>query len=176
MLQAYENSQDEELDGHCSSHYDRSFPGLGPQPEAMEEFVDKRYGRWSFREDDSWTAGSDSFEVNCNVGADFNHQGQRGLVPRRFGAKSTRDMSEYIPRDNRAISMGLDSQHLRVGRHSFTVPWLQDTTQKFRRTETWCPQSLVRNIDESEAQDMCSTIERGIISDSVTLPPELLSP
>jgi hypothetical protein len=181
----YENSQDGEFDGQSGSS---SIRRRATPPDATEESVENNQGSWGFREIDSWTPGSDSFDLDYNVvGKNFHqHQGQQGLVPRRLGSNNSLHLSDgYILSDNGALSngvMGRGFQPFSVGRHSSPVKmmspvsWLQDTSRKFRRTETWCPQSHMRNIDESKAQDMCSMIERGIISDSVTLPPELLSP
>ena len=128
-----------------------------------------------------WSESLEQFDsqAGCNnFRFDGKESSRRGLVPRRLGEGRSGDKRAF-QFDNRTVMKARlqpDCQSSSMGRQSSPLPWLQDTTRKLRRTEQWCPRPLVSAIDESEAQDMCFSIERGIISDSVTLPPELLSP
>ena len=114
-------------------------------------------------------SGQHSLQLDCKAAV------RKALVPRRL-AEGNIVKSNALSGDINLSKAAVGSRDAssRLGRHPF--PWLQETARKLSRIESWCPREHNSNIDESEAQDMCSSIEMGIISESVTLPPELLSP
>jgi hypothetical protein len=123
----------------------------------------------------NWLASQDFFNVDPHC-AERRPEVRRALNPRRLReaayTESTKQQQIGGERSQTAVETAIPS--MRSGRDPF--PWLQGTARKLSKTDSWIDRTLGPGIDESQARDMCSSIEMGIISDSVTLPPELLSP
>jgi hypothetical protein len=125
---------------------------------------------------ENWQASRNFFKVDA-YSTECKPEGRRALNPRRLReathTESTRQQKgirgEHF---HSASETAIPNSH--SGRDPF--PWLQGTARKLSKSDAWSSSSLGQGIDESQARDMCCSIEMGIISDSVTLPPELLSP
>jgi len=123
---------------------------------------------------ENWQDSRDFFKVDPYC-TDSKPEGRRALNPRRLRETYTENTRQQRIRGERfhsTVEPAIPTMH--SGRDPF--PWLQGTARKLSKTDAWSDSSLGAGIDESQARDMCSSIEMGIISDSVTLPPELLSP
>jgi hypothetical protein len=124
---------------------------------------------------ENWQATRDFFKVDP-YSTESKPEGRKALNPRRLReATHTENTRPQGIRGERlhtvAAERAMPITH--SGRDPF--PWLQGTARKLSKTDAWSC-SLGSGIDEFQARDICSSIEMGIISDSVTLPPELLSP
>jgi hypothetical protein len=126
-------------------------------------------------QNENWQASRDFFKVDP-YSTESKPEVRRALNPRRLReatyTENTRPQRIRGERHHIAAETAIPTTH--SGRDPF--PWLQGTARKLSKTDPWSDSSLGPGIDESQARDMCSSIEMGIISDSVTLPPELLSP